>query len=491
MKQIREILRFLGKPKIALSVFLLGLLIRVAITLVLGERLLPLADQPVFLDMAEHIARGDGIVVSQEMIGIPEGVSDSLRAILLTRPERLRDMELNALWGIVKADTPTAFFEPFYPLFLGGIRYLFGPTPGVTFGNSETIPFGPKITIARLFQSLFDALVILILYYLGVALFTPAVGGLAALIYCFYPYSIAFVTNLVTQNTYLFLQAVMVFFFVRTMNHQSWGNYILLGISAGLTLLTRISLITFIPFIIVCLYLPLRQELKWGRLLVCLIIMSLLMVPWIVRNNAVLGEPRLLPTKGGRNFWEYNNQLFTPEKMEGNFTGMDRVYQKFAQSHYNGLRKKELIPFPQFTNESEIERERILTARVKEFILANPGVYAKLCVLRIYQLFRVIPRHLGGTLATLASLLTWAWILPASAVGLLLSLKEWRRRAVIYALIFYTVATHAATASGIPHRMPTDPYFILLASFFIVWLFKAGAKNDSDSSTLMARNDSI
>jgi hypothetical protein len=480
LAEIRRFTLLLGKPGTAFKIFLLGFLIRAGISIVLGERLLPLADQPVFLDVAENIATGKGIMISQELVGIPENVSDSLRALLMTKPERVRDMELNAFLGVVKPATPTAFLEPFYPVFLGSIRWLFGPTPGVTIGP-EVIPYGPRITIVRLLQSLFDALVILILFYLGVTLFTPATGGIAALVYCFYPYSLAFVTNLVTQNTYLFLQALIVFFFVRTLDRQSWGNYILLGLSAGLTLLTRISLITFIPFIVICFYLPLRKQLKWERLATSLLIMVVVIAPWVIRNQIVMGEPLLLPTKGGRNLWEYNNQVFTTEKMEADVTSVDLIYQKFAKRHYPNLKRKDLIEFPRFTGESEIERNEILTARVKGFILANPWVYAQLCGLRLYQLFRIIPRHLGGPLATFASLATWGWVLPASLIGILLSLKNWRRRSVLYAIIFYTVGTHTLTASGIPHRIPTDPYFILLAAFFLVRVLKVD-ENAVDSS---------
>jgi hypothetical protein len=479
---IRNFFLFLGKKQTVLKIFILGLVLRVGLSLFLGERLLPLADQPVFLDMAEHIAAGNGIIISEEMVGIPDSVPDSIKAVLMTRPERIRDEELNALWGIIPAETPTAFFEPFYPIFLGGIRTLFGPTPGWSmWGLPDKYDYGPKITIVRILQSIFDASVILILYYLGVALFTPAAGGIAALIYCFYPYSIAFVTNLVTQNTYLFLQALMVLTFVRTMKKQSWGNYVLLGLITGVTLLTRISLITFIPFIVVCLWLPLRSNLQWGRLAVSLTIMIAVIVPWIIRNQVVMGEPLLLPTKGGRNLWEYNNQVFSKEKLEADATGVELIYQNFAKKHYDGLKRKDLIEFPEFTYESEIERDRIMNQRVQEFIKANPVVYAKLCVLRLYQLFRIVPRHLGGPLSTLASLGTWGWILPASLLGLLWSFKRWPERSVIYAILFYTVSTHALTASGIPHRVPTDPYFILLAGYFLVRLFNT--REEDISST--------
>ncbi len=473
MNKIREILIALGRPKAAFTIFLIGLTLRLGFSILLGNRLLPLADQPVFLDLAENFALGRGLMISEELIGIPDQVSDSTRAYLMTRPERLRDEHLGALWGIIKPNTPTAFFEPFYPVFVGAIRSVFGPTTGTYASPTEVLHFGPKILVVRIFQSIFDASVILILYYLSVALFTPAVGGLAALIYCFYPYSLAFVSNIVTQNTYLFLQALLVYFFIRTLRKQSWSNYLCLGLIAGLTLLTRISLITFIPFLAICLYLPLRKELKWNRLVVSLGIMVLASVPWVIRNNAVFGEALLLPTKGGRNLWEYNNQLFLPEKMEGAVTGVDLIYQNFAKAHYPGLKAKELIPFPEFTTESEPERDRILNERVQGFIKANPVVYLKLCGLRLYQLFRVAPRHLGGPWSTAAAWLTFGWILPASMIGIVLSLKgRWRERAVLYALVFYTVGTASLTASGIPHRVPTDPYFILFAAFFVIKILK-------------------
>jgi hypothetical protein len=470
--KFRNIMARLGEPRVIWWIFAAGLILRLGITAALGNRLLPMADQPVFLNLAENIAQGRGLTVGREVVGIPESATDSLRAVLRTRPERIRDEKLGALWGIVRPDTPTAFFEPLYPVFVGAVRYLFGKTNGTTFGRTEVLDFGPKIYIVRAFQSLFDAAVIVILFYLGGYFFTPVAGGIAALIYSVYPYSIAFVTNLVTQNSYLFLQALMLFFFVRVLRRQSWLNYILLGVAAGLTLLTRISLISFLPLLVLCLYLPLRADLKWRRLAVSLLIILLAILPWVLRNATVFGVPQLLPTKGGRNLWEYNNQLFLPERMEGNFSGMDRIYQNFARKHFDHLRAKELLPFPEFTDENEIERDRILNQRVLGFIKANPGIYFRLCFLRIYQLFRVQPTNQTGPLAALAAWGTFGWILPASLLGIALSFRCWRKRSVLYAVIFYTVGTAALTASGIPHRVPTDPYFILFAAYFLVKVFR-------------------
>ena len=94
MNMIRCFLLFLGKKQTVLKIFVIGLVLRLGLSLFLGERLLPLADQPVFLDMAEHIAAGHGIMISEEMVGIPDSVPDSIKAVLMTRPERIRDQEL-------------------------------------------------------------------------------------------------------------------------------------------------------------------------------------------------------------------------------------------------------------------------------------------------------------------------------------------------------------------------------------------------------------
>lgn len=480
---LRSLILRLREPQVIRWIFVAGLVLRLSLTAALGNRLLPMADQPVFLDIAENIAQGRGISVSQESVGIPESVTDSMRAVLMNRPERIRDEKLGALWGIIRPDTPTAFFEPFYPVFVGAVRYLFGKTNGTKFGRTEIIHFGPKIYMVRAFQSLFDAAVILILFYIGGYFFTPLVGGIAALIYSLYPYSLAFVTNLVTQNSYLFLQATMLFFFVQVLRRQSLFNYALLGVAGGVTLLTRISLISFLPLLVLCLYLQLRDGLQWRRLTVSLLMIILAILPWVLRNAAVFGVPQLLPTKGGRNLWEYNNQNFLPERMEGNFTGMDRIYQNFARKHFDRLRAKELLPFPEFTDEDEIERDRILNQRVLGFIKANPGVYARLCFLRLYQLFRIQPTNQSGLLVALGSWGTFGWILPASLLGIALSLRQWRKRSVLYAVVFYTVATAALTASGIPHRVPTDPYLILFAAYFLVKIFRLESPGEVPSSS--------
>ncbi len=269
------------------------------------------------------------------------------------------------------------------------------------------------------------------------------------------------------------------------------------------------------PFIVICLYLPLRNKLKWARLAISMLIMIATVVPWVLRNQAVFGEALLLPTKGGRNLWEYNNQIFTLEKMNPGLWlqqqyeqlsfdslrisalekanrperagGIDLLYQNLAQKNFPTLRAKEVLEFPQFTTETEVERDRMLNHNVKKFILQNPRIYVQLCGLRLYQLFRVTPRHLGGPLATAAAWCSIGWILPASFLGLFLSFKQWRRRSVLYALIFYTVATHTLTASGIPHRVPTDPYFILFAAFFIAKMLKLYAVEGEVSNAISNR----
>ena len=71
LRRLREYAQVLGKSRTAWIIFLTGLTLRVGISLWLGNRLLPLADQPVFLDLAEHVATGRGLAVSRESGGNP------------------------------------------------------------------------------------------------------------------------------------------------------------------------------------------------------------------------------------------------------------------------------------------------------------------------------------------------------------------------------------------------------------------------------------
>jgi len=441
---------------------IIAFIIRAGFGVVLGNRYLPMADQIVFDELARNIADGKGLMITDRLLLPQEDMHEEVKIRFSTMPERIRDLRLNALWGVVVPGTPTAFIEPMVPL---------------TFAMIYKI-FGPGLVFPRILHSIFEALVVGMLFSIGrMALPKSRAPGIAALVYAFYPFTIMFSGALITQPMYLFLQCAMIFLFYKFMVKPGWLNAILFGIVFGLTILARITIITFAPVLIFVLLIQDFRKPKYFPALVSILMAGLLLVPWVIRNNNALGKPLLLPTKGGRNFWEYNNQHFTLERLEmKGLQGVDAVNQDFAFANKNKIKGWQFIEFPEFTNENEIERDKILNHKVQQFIRLNPNIYLKLCFLRLYQFFRVEPTHHPNIFFKIAAWGSFGWILPFSIFGGIILWRNWRKLALIYLLILYNTAIHSLTASGIPHRLPIDPFLILLASFAIHWLLeKVGA----------------
>ena len=448
---------WLNKKKTIFLLMSIAFVIRAGFGVLIGERYLPMADQIAFDEMARNIASGKGLVFTDRMILPPEDMPE-MREAYYTRPERIRDLRMNALWGIIRIGEPSAFFEPVIPLIYAGLYKVFGPT----------------LIAPRIFQSLLEALVVWMIYSIGVYAFPRSrAPGIAALIYTFYPFTIMFSGALITQPIYLFLQISVIYVFYKFMQKPGWGIGIVLGFTLALTTLARVSIIAFAPFLILTLFFQKFSKPKWAPALVSLFIGGLLLIPWAVRNKNVVGEPIILPTKGGRNMWEYNNQIFSVEKRNlpvDSTLGTDLMYLKFALKNYDKIKGKQYIEFPEFTNESELERDRILNHHVNMFIALNPGIYIKLCFMRFYQFFRIVPSNYQHIFFKLAAFLSFGWILPMFILGMVLLAKHWKNLLPIYLLIFYNIGVHTLTASGIPHRLPLDPFLILFAAYTIHWL---------------------
>ena len=449
---------WLNKKRTVLYMMILAFIIRAGFGIALGERYLPMADQIVFDELAKNISSGKGLMITERLILPPEDAPREIIDRYVNKPERIRDLRMNALWGILQPGKPSAFIEPFVPLVFAGIYKV----------------FGPGLLVPRLLQSLLDALVVGMIFGIGMMAFPKSrAPGIAALIYVFYPFSIMFTGALITQPIYLFLQCASIYYFYKFMHKPGWLFAVIFGLIFGMTILARISIITFAPFFLIALLVQKFRPARWFPAIMSLVLAALLLIPWAVRNNRALGEPLILPTKGGRNLWEYNNQHFTRERLNKSvedFEGVDVHYYKFGQKYFDRIRGKQFLEFPEFTDESEIERDQILNHNVKQFIMLNPGTYIKLCFYRFYQFFRITPSHHQHLFFKLVSILSFGWILPLSFLGIGLLLKYWRELSLVLLLIFYNTGVHTLTASGIPHRLPIDPFLILFAAFTVHWL---------------------
>lgn len=432
-----------SKPlRIVVIIAVVALAIRIIAGLTVGwYKLLPAADQPLYDAFAKNILAGKGFQ-------IPD---------IAQKTSKGKPLDMNfdetGYFGMVIPDRPTAFFPPVYPVILTASYGVLGSHPGS----------------ARIFQSLFDALTCFLVGWMGVRLFGSSTGIIASVFYSLYPAFVGLTTVLWTIGTGVFTLVLAIALTVSFQRKPTGWNALWMGLAWGLTALSRSAIL---PFLIVVLYIAWRTARTWKYPALILLGMLVLLMPWGIRNAVVMGHFTLTPTKGGRNLWESNNGLFSKPYIDYSATagGIASIYHKYVQSRIDGIKRPDLIEFPDFPREmDEFQRDRILKRQVADFLRANPKVAVELCFLRLYSLIRVTPAMFSHIVVKLAGILSMGLVLIGAVVSLIIHRKRFDQLMVFYLLILYYVAIHTVTAASIPHRLPLDALLIILSSSAIIW----------------------
>lgn len=173
-------------------------------------------------------------------------------------------------------DTPTRQYLPFYPIILS-ISYLFQ--------DMQIIYFFMKVL-----NSILSSLILIPAFLLTREFLSEKKALITALLISFYPANFSFSPLIMAENLYYPLFLLTVYFIYKTFteNHYKWS--ILTGISLGLTILTKINGIIFIPVIgILYLYKIKKREFKLKKAFLLGTSLVIVMLLWIIRNTILFG----------------------------------------------------------------------------------------------------------------------------------------------------------------------------------------------------------
>jgi tetratricopeptide (TPR) repeat protein len=167
---------------------------------------------------------------------------------------------------------------------------------------------------ARILQFLIGSLSVVLIYFLGKRVFSPAAGRIAALLAAVYGPFIYFEGELLIPVVLLFLTLLVVLAVLATERKPSWLRWLGCGALLGLAAAARPNVLIFLTVLIPWMLVRLRsQKVPWrrslGAVLVLLVGAVLLMVPVHVHNYRMSKE--FLPTmvsQGGVNFFIGNNR---------------------------------------------------------------------------------------------------------------------------------------------------------------------------------------
>lgn len=249
-------------------------------------------------------------------------------------------------------DTAIVRAGPGYEFFLAGIYRI----------------FGHRYEAVWTIQALLHAFSALLLFFISCKIFKEKgelIGLIAAGFFAFHPDLIEISAMLMTETLYLFLIVLVVYLFV--LMYEQPKKIILsglLGLVIGVTLLTRPTIILFIPVILFAYY-----NLKHHRpaLWFCFGIF-LMLAPWVVRNYFIYHQFILTTLIGEYNLWIGNTLRADGGQISGGFnplTAFTDVYGFF------GLKVKAHTEF-------------------WSFVFTYPLVFIKLCFIRFIRYFSLI-----------------------------------------------------------------------------------------------------
>ena len=389
----------------------LGLLLRLAAALYMGDKVLPLPgiwDQLSYDEIAWRVVNGHGLSLAQDG------------------------------WPYTRANVPTSFWSFLYTGFLSAVYGLVGHHP----------------LVARLIQALLAGVLgPWLAWRLGKRLLGVEAGRAAALLSSFYLYFVYFSAALMTE-TFTILAILTLLERALALTDRppeapaAGRDWAIWGLCIGVAGLIR--QVALLPVPLLALWMLWRRPTRatWLGLTLSAAVALALFLPFTMRNYRIFHRPVLLNTNAGFAFFWANHPVhgtnFMPILSE------------------DGPTYQELIP-PELRHLDEAGLNDALMARGLGFVAADPARYIKLTVSRVKAYFMFWPSPESGRLSNLVRVLSFGLALPFMLYGLWLSRPLWRRSMPVYLYTGSYVMLHLLSWALIRYRLPVDGVLLVFA----------------------------
>jgi len=344
---------------------------------------------------------------------------------------------------------PTAWIAPLFPLLLAGVFKVFGVYTNLSGWVILAI------------DSLFNALMIPLLWEVGVRCFDIRVARWSVWIWALYPAAMQYAVRWVwdTTLTTLLLQLALVIALRAGSigNHAgdgpTWNRWLAFGLVWGLIAVSNPALLIFLP---VCgISIIARSGRLWTHQLAKAFCAFFLFVavaaPWAIRNAIVFHA--FVPFRSN----------FGAELYLGNGPGATGLLMEYNQP---GEAPEQLALYRQM---GELAYTRWRSQQAAAIIRADLPRFANLCIRRIYFFWFGVPNPSGKPGTDFARALNYGFTSLAGLMGLALALKRRIPAAGLFAAAFLLIpALYYAVASTARFRHQLEPLITLLG----VYLFQ-------------------
>lgn len=372
-----------------------------------------------------------------------------------------------------------AFRTPGYPFFLAIVYSIFGSEPYT----------------AIIVQIFLNLLSIVLMYRIGKDLFSAKAGFVAAVLFSLDLHHTIFTYYILTETIYTTVFLTAFLFYVRAIKTNRWKFFLLAGFLYGLSALIRPISQFYIYAVFLFSLIWYWKELKRGVLFSSLLLMSyfIIVAPWCARNFSEYGHFSLSNIKGyNLLFW---NASYYESKRE--HKPIEQVNAEFIEELKKMGWRPDSNPFDKEKYDGELANKIIkahfadylkthLTGTVK--IHLSVGTQSLTDVLHIpSKKWTEEEKYTNGVVhlvkkffstKTIYEILLGIFVAIFLAVVYLFAgagvYKMIREKQILLMLFLLGSAGYFALISGIisyaRYRLPSMPFYILMASFGIVWL---------------------
>lgn len=345
--------------------------------------------------------------------------------------------------GSFGLDTLYSFKPPLYPLFLAAIYAT----------------LGRNFLVVGIIQAFLGTLTCLIVFRIGKIIFDEKIGLISALMLALYPYGIFQGIRITDTTLFVFLTTLSILYLYKITQKPTIRNNIISGITIGLAVLCRPSIVPFIPFIALWLGISFfhnkTRTLKTIAIVFAFVILTVL--PWTIRNYLVLGQPVLFGTNGGYTFWQANNQ-FTEK-----YIRMRSDLDPIAFNEGINWREKGIHGL------SEVEQDRWFYREGIKFIYDHPFDFIKLSGLKFLSLWNwyLYPSS-ESKLKNAFYTFSYGPMLILAIVGMMLTYDRWKKTLLLLFLFFSFTILYVIFYGKTIYRFPLDPFLFIFSAYTLL-----------------------
>jgi 4-amino-4-deoxy-L-arabinose transferase-like glycosyltransferase len=331
--------------------------------------------------------------------------------------------------------------------------------------------FGVSIWVSRLFGLAVGLASIILTYLLGRRTFNRNVGLTAAALQALCPIMIYFEGELLLDPLFTLLVQAMLYRLLVWREADTGKNIFFVGLALGLAAITRPTILAFVPVIVFMILVGGQAPRRMlTRTMIFIAGAACLIGPIFLRNLIVAGDPVLISSQGGINWYISNNpsadgvSAVMPEPLGFNWR-IEDITHIAEKARGRPLKPGGVSAY--WTSEAD------------SWIFAHPGDFIRLTAQRLYYFLgpKEISnnRDLQGFFARVPLLnldpLTFPVILALAVLGIFLTIRSNRNAQVLLSFLVVLVLVSSLFFVNSRFRMPIVPVCLLFAAsgLHLIW----------------------